>query len=183
MSASREIEQKDRELFRQSVGDVVPVKQDRVEEPRQRPKPVPARTRADEQAVITALALGDFEPEELESGDEIHFKRHGVQDRVFRRLQRGQYSIDAELDLHGLKIDAAREALSQFLVRVRGTRQRCIRIIHGKGRGSPDGRPVLKIRLQGWLRQRNEVLAYCSARTRDGGTGAVYVLIKKYPSR
>lgn len=179
MTESREIKQDDKELFRQSVGDVVPIKQDRVQDHIPRPRAVPAKTRADERAVMDALALGDFEPEEVEAGDEILFRRHGVQDRVFRKLQRGQFSIDAELDLHGLKIDAARDALSQFLSRIRTTRQRCVRIIHGKGRGSPDGKPVLKIRLQGWLQQRDEVLAYCSARSKDGGTGAVYVLIKR----
>lgn len=183
MTESREIKQDDRELFRQSVGDVVPIKQDRVQAQVPRPKAVPVKTRADEHAVMHALTLGDFEPEEVEAGDEILFKRHGVQERVFRKLQRGQFSIEAELDLHGLKIDAAREALSQFLSRIRSTRQRCVRIIHGKGRGSPDGKPVLKMRLQGWLRQREEVLAYCSARPWDGGTGAVYVLIKRRPPR
>lgn len=183
MTESREIKQDDRELFRQSVGDVAPIKQDTVQEHFPRPRAVPVKTRADERAVMDALALGDFEPEEVEAGEEILFKRHGIQERVFRKLQRGQFSIEAELDLHGLKIDAAREALSQFLSGVRSTRQRCVRIIHGKGRGSPDGKPVLKMRLQGWLRQRDEVLAYCSARPRDGGTGAVYVLIKRRPPR
>jgi DNA-nicking Smr family endonuclease len=179
MAESQEIAPEDRELFRQSVGEVVPVKQDRVPSPLSRPAPVPAKTHADEQAVMTALALGDFEPEELHSGDTIQFKRPGVQERVFQKLRRGQFSIEAELDLHGMTLDAARQALAQFLATARGERQRCVRIIHGKGRGSPDGRPIIKIRLQGWLQQRNEVLAYCSARARDGGTGAVYALIKK----
>jgi len=183
MAEFREIKQNDRELFRQSVGDVVPIKQDRITSWPRRPKAVPAKRLADERNVMQVLALGDFEPEEAEAGDAILFKRQGVQERVFRKLQRGQFSIEAELDLHGLKIDAAREALSQFLARVRSTRQRCVRIIHGKGRGSPDGKPVLKMRLQGWLRQRDEVLAYCSARSRDGGTGAVYVLIKRHAPR
>ncbi len=178
MSESRDIKQDDRDLFRRAVGEVLPVRQDVVPPRHSRPAPVPAQTRADEQAVMKVLGLGDFEPEDVEAGEAIRFRRAGIQDRVFHKLQRGQFSIEAELDLHGMTIDAARGALSRFLREIRSKRQRCVRIVHGKGRGSPDGKPILKIRLQGWLQQRNEVLAYCSARPRDGGTGAVYVLIK-----
>lgn len=177
-----EIEREDSELFRQAVGEVRPVRQESVPAFRRRPRPVPAQTRSDEQAVMTALALGDFEPEGVETGEEIHFKRDGIQDRVFQKLRRGQFSIEAELDLHGMTITAAKEALSRFLANVRWKRQSCVRIIHGKGRGSRGGKPVLKLKLQAWLRQRNDVLAYCSARPKDGGTGAAYVLIKRQSS-
>jgi len=182
MSEIPEVEQEDSELFRQTVGDVHPVRQDSVPAFRRRPRPVPAQTRSDEQAVMTALARGDFETDGVETGEEIQCKRDGIQDRVFQKLRRGQFSIEAELDMHGMTITAAKEALSQFLANVIRKRQSCVRIIHGKGRGSRNGKPVLKQNLQSWLRQRNDVLAYCSARPRDGGTGAVYVLIKKQSS-
>ena len=182
MAEIPEVEREDSELFRQEVGDVHPIRQDSVPAFRRRPQPVPVQTRSDEQAVMTTLALGDFETEGVETGEEILFKRDGIQDRVFQKLRRGQFSIEAELDLHGMTIAAAKEALSQFLATVLRKRQSCVRIIHGKGRGSRNGRPVLKLKLQSWLMQRNNVLAYCSARPRDGGTGAVYVLIKRQSS-
>lgn len=183
MGGIPDINEDDRELFRQAVGEIIPVRQDSVPPFRPRPAPVPAQTRADERAVMAALATGEDSPEDAESGEEIHFKRPGIQDRVFQKLRRGQFSIEAELDLHGLTITAARDALSRFLADLRRRRQSCVRIIHGKGRGSRDGKPVLKSKLQGWLRQREEILAYCSARPWDGGTGAVYVLIKRQPPR
>jgi DNA-nicking Smr family endonuclease len=173
------VDREDSELFRQAVGKVHPVRQESVPAYRRRPRAVPAQTRSDERAVMAALARGDFTHDGMETGEAIQFKRDGIQDRVFQKLRRGQFSIEAELDLHGLSITAAKEALSQFLANVIRKRQSCVRIIHGKGRGSRDGKPVLKLKLQSWLRQRNDVLAYCSARPRDGGTGAVYVLIKR----
>lgn len=181
MVGTPDIEEADRELFRQAVGKVRPVRHDSVPTHLRRPAPDPVQTRADERAVMAALATGEDAPEDAESGEEIHFKRPGLQDRVFQKLRRGQFSIEAELDLHGLSIAAARDALSRFLADLRRRRQSCVRIIHGKGRGSRDGKPVLKSKLQGWLRQREEILAYCSARPWDGGTGAVYVLIKRQP--
>ncbi|MGH9466509.1 MAG: Smr/MutS family protein, partial [Terriglobales bacterium] len=109
------------------------------------------------------------------TGDGLFYAKAGVQERVLRKLRRGHYSIGAELDLHGLRSEAARLALAEFLHAVRGNRVRCVRIIHGKGyRSGPRG-PVLKQKLNGWLRQRAEVLAFRSARPADGGTGAVYV--------
>jgi DNA-nicking Smr family endonuclease len=179
MTEIPEVDTEDSELFRQAVGKVLPVRQDSVPAYRRRPRPVPAQTRSDEQAVMTALARGEFEHDGAQTGEEIQFKRDGIQERVFQKLRRGQFSIEAELDLHGLTIAAAKDALSLFLADVMRKRQSCVRIIHGKGRGSRDGKPVLKLKLQSWLRQRNDVLAYSSARPRDGGTGAVYVLIKK----
>ena len=182
MTESAGINQEDSDLFRQEVGDVRPIRQDTVLAPRRRPPPLPVQTRRDEQAVMTSLALGDFEPADIETGEEIQFRRDGLQGRVFQKLRRGQFSLDAELDLHGMTITDARTALSRFLAQVMGARRTCVRIIHGKGRGSRDGKPVLKLKLQTWLRQRDEVLAYCSARHRDGGSGAVYVLLKRNSS-
>ena len=180
VSDAREIQPEDVDLFRRSVGEVDPIKHDGFYIKSRKPRPIPRQTRADEQAVIAELAreIPSLETT-IETGEELQFKRPGLQNRQFQKLCRGQFRIQAELDLHGMTIATARQALVAFLGGVRAKGQSCVRIIHGKGRGSRDGRPVLKGKLQGWLRQRNDVLAYCSARPMDGGTGAVYVLLKK----
>jgi len=116
---------------------------------------------------------------DLETGEELLFSRTGLQNRVLRRLRRGEYAIEAELDLHGLTRLEARQALSEFLHDCRARGCRCVRIIHGKGRGSQGKRPVLKQYVDHWLRQVDAVLAYCSAIPAHGGTGAIYVLLKR----
>ena len=93
-------------------------------------------------------------------------------------LQRGTYRVAAELDLHGLRWDEAKVVMVRFLAAARDADARCVRIIHGKGLRSKGDGPVIKQRIDGWLRQRSEVLAFCSARREDGGTGAVYVLLR-----
>ena len=105
--------------------------------------------------------------------------RGGLQQRVLRKLRRGQFAIEAELDLHGYIVPEAREALAVFLRDAQLTGKRCVRIIHGKGLGAEGRLPVLKIKVNSWLRQKDQVLAFCSTRPQDGGTGAVYVLLKK----
>ncbi|MBI2993640.1 MAG: Smr/MutS family protein [Gammaproteobacteria bacterium] len=166
-------------LFRSTVGKVVRVKHDRIEPAKPKAAPVPRQSEAEAQQVIAEMAQGEIDSSALESGEELLYCSPGLQDRQFRKLRRGQFSIEAELDLHGLTAEEAREAVARFLTQARESGKRCVRIIHGKGRGSRDGRPVLKTGLQHWLRQRGEVLAYCSARSVDGGTGAVYVLMKR----
>jgi DNA-nicking Smr family endonuclease len=101
-----------------------------------------------------------------------------LQDTVWRRLRRGAYRIGAELDLHGLNRERARLAVQEFLADCQERNLRCVRIIHGKGLGSPNTGPVIKSLLDSWLRRRRDVLAFCSARPQDGGTGAVYVLLR-----
>lgn len=180
MSDTREIQPEDVDLFRRSIGDIAPIKQDKFHIKSRKPRAIPRQTVADERAVLAELALEiPLSEADLETGEELQFKRPGLQNRQFQKLCRGQFRIQSELDLHGMTIATARQALVAFLGGVRAKGQSCVRIIHGKGRGSRDGRPVLKGKLQGWLRQRNDVLAYCSARPMDGGTGAVYVLLKK----
>ncbi len=108
----------------------------------------------------------------------LSFAKPGLQNNVLRRLRRGQYSVEGELDLHGLTRREARQALWAFLQRMERRGARCVRIIHGKGRRSSK-EAVLKQAVDGWLRQAQGVLAFCSARREDGGTGAVYVLLKR----
>lgn len=137
----------------------------------------PRQSELDEQEVMKEL-LRDPDPDTMESGDTLVYRREGVQDGVLRRLRRGQYRIEAELDLHGLNRERARLEVMRFLTRCQEQDRRCVRIIHGKGLGSPNSGPVIKSHLNSWLRRRQDVLAYCSARPADGGTGAVYVLLR-----
>ena len=120
----------------------------------------------------------EYDPAEVETGEELIYARSGLQHRILKKLRRGQFVVSAECDLHGMTVPVARQALAEFLARCRLQHQTCVRIIHGKGHGSVQRIPVLKTKVGKWLQQREEVLAYCSARPMDGGTGAVYVLLK-----
>jgi DNA-nicking Smr family endonuclease len=151
---------------------------DRLPPKRHQPSTRPRSSEADERAVLEELLSDAIDPEMIESGDTLVYRAEGIQDSVWRRLRRGGYHIGAELDLHGLNRDAARYAVAEFLAQCQDRNVRAVRIIHGKGRGSPNSGPVIKALLDGWLRRRKDVLAFCSARSHDGGTGAVYVLLR-----
>lgn len=156
-----------------------PLHHDRIPPARNTPPPIPRQRLADEQQVLEDMLSDSVDPEDMETGDELMFCRAGIQNSVLRKLRRGQYSVGAELDLHGLTVSEAKQALTEFLHHARAHNLRCVRIIHGKGNGSLQRRPVLKGKVNHWLPQRAEVLAFCSARAVDGGTGAVYVLLKR----
>ena len=179
MARNRDISAEDKALFRAHVGKVRRIRTDQAPMKPKRPAPIPRQTLADEQQVLEDLASLEFDPAEVETGEELLYRGAGLQDRQFRRLRRGQFRVEGELDLHGFTADAARLAVAGFLTRSRQEGKRCVRIIHGKGRGSRNGRPVLKTRVHHWLRQRQDVLGFSSALPADGGTGAVYVLLKK----
>jgi len=140
---------------------------------------VPEQTRRDQREVINSLLSDEYDSAEIETGEELLHVRPGLQQTVIRKLRRGQYAIEAELDLHGATVTQAREAVDEFLGAARERGKRCVRIIHGKGHSSVGKMPVLKGKVNSWLRQKDEVLAFCSARPNDGGTGAVYVLLKR----
>jgi len=125
------------------------------------------------------MAQAELQSAKVEAGDELLYKRPGVQDKVIRKLRQGKFSISAELDLHGLIVAQAKYAFTEFMMNSRIKNHKCIKIIRGKGIGSKNGKPVLKQKIDLWLRRRNDVLAYCSARSIDGGTGACYVLIRR----
>ena len=169
----------DRRLFRDAVSGVAPVAQPRIAPKRSRPAPVPAQSKRDEQAVVRALETGLEDPPDCETGEEIAWLRAGVQRAVLRKLRRGDFSVTCELDLHGHTVASAQAVLSAFLHQARRQDHRCIRIIHGKGLRSPGKTPVLKNKVYGWLRRRDEVLAIATARPQDGGSGAVYVILKR----
>lgn len=170
---------KDSAAFKRATQGVRVLTQDRIAPYVERPRPVPKQTRRDEKAVVESLLSAGFEPTELETGDELLYVRSGLQKTVLRRLRRGEYVVTAELDLHGHTVAQAKTALIDFLQRACRTRHTCVRIVHGKGLGSPGKKPVLKNKVFHWLCQRDEVLAVCPARPFDGGSGAAYVLLKK----
>jgi DNA-nicking Smr family endonuclease len=165
------------QLFRRAVGPVVRVTTDRVTWRPCGPPPTPEQARLDDQRVLQESLAADSFLWDLETGEDLWYRRPGLQRGVLRKLRRGQFTVQGELDLHGMTVPVARAALAAFLRTSLRAGSRCVRIVHGKGHGSPGRRPVLKELLPGWLRQRKEVLAFCSATPPDGGTGAVYVLL------
>ena len=168
-------------LFREATEGVTPIKQDRVEPFRKPLRPRPLLQHRGQRPGSEA-ELTDFLSEaEIETGEELYFSRPGVQHRLMRDLARGRLEIGETLDLHGLTTSHAREELTGFLEFCHRHRVRCVRIIHGKGYGSADRQPVLKRKVNLWLRQRRDVLGFCSAPRHDGGTGAVYALLKGRP--
>jgi len=168
----------------EAFADVEPLRRgDRAAIRRAAPASVAAQRLADEAAALAESKYG-VEPSPLtwEAGQEHEahqtFLRKGLGLDVLRRLRRGQWSVQGELDLHRLTRDEARDALIAFLNEARGYGWRCVRIVHGKGLSSPNREPVLKGKVRSWLAQRDEVLAYCEAPRHSGGSGAVLVLLK-----
>jgi len=163
------------ELFRDAVEDAKPLEIDQVEPFRQRPPPVPIvqppELSEQPRRAIPAEA-------ELETGDYLLFSRAGVQKRLLADLRRGHMEVELELDLHGLTTAHAKRILDEFLRDCARRGVRCALIIHGKGGRSPEQPPALKRKVNYWLRQYDEVLAFCSATRRDGGTGALYLLLR-----
>jgi len=169
----------DLQLFLDAVGEVEPVggaEQDIRPSP---PKPRKPRILQDnEDFARCLLSDGLLDETDIEYGETLTYLRPGIQQSVLRKLRRGQYSIGGSLDLHGMTVDEARAAISVFLAEQRLGPRRCVRIVHGKGNRSAHRGPVLKRMVNRWLPQRDDVLAFCSALPHDGGTGAVYVLLK-----
>jgi DNA-nicking Smr family endonuclease len=167
-------------LFRRAVADAVPLPPpNRADIARPRPKPIARQRLRDEQQVLIDALSDPWDWEAaLSTGEELVFVRPGVPTAALRKLRRGGWVIRGELDLHGHTGDEARIALAAFLNRCKLEDRRCVRIIHGKGYGSKNRLPVLKNKVRHWLMQREDVLAFCQARTVDGGAGAVIVLLK-----
>ncbi len=169
----------DLDLFQQSVSIDKKLKFDGIKPVRKKLETTIKNSEEHENNVVDNMFSEDYEPAVLETGDELFFYRPGVSKAVFRKFRKGQFNIQSELDLHGMTVSMAREELANFLRYCHKTGKRYVRIIHGKGRGSVQGQPVIKNKVNIWLQQRDEILAFCSARPADGGTGAIYVLIKK----
>ncbi|WP_456375545.1 Smr/MutS family protein [Thiolapillus sp.] len=172
MSSSDNSGNDDFSAFREAMQDVIPLKHDKASPWKRRKHPLPRAHPDDEQ-------LGDELADTSEDApDFLEFRRPGIQHRLWSDLQRGVLQPEATLDMHGMRVRDARQALALFLKQSLAARRRCVRIIHGKGRGS-SRQPVLKQRVNQWLPQRKEVLAFCSAPSWDGGSGATYVLLSR----
>lgn len=143
------------------------------------PHPVPVQRLRDERAALAdSLRESSDWDSGIETGEELVYVRPGLPSSTLRKLRRGHWVIQAELDLHGLTSTEARETLAEFLGSCIRHGLRCVRVIHGKGLRSKNREPVLKYRVAGWLMRKDEVLAYCQARRTEGGSGAVVVLLK-----
>jgi DNA-nicking Smr family endonuclease len=176
------IDAEEADLFRRSVGQVAPLPLSSSEKklhPAPRPSALARQHLADEQAALMESISDEFTYDTLLDTDEtLSYARNGIGHDTLRKLRRGHWVIQRELDLHGLRTDQAREALGEFLRDVRRHGLRCVRIIHGKGLGSVNREPVLKNKVRNWLIQKDEVLAFCQATPAEGGSGALMVLLK-----
>ena len=166
--------------FHEAMRDVVPLAGPaRVEHRLPRPSPVPLQRMRDERAVLAESLATEPHPDAgLATGEELVYVRAGVPGDVLRRLRRGHWVVQDELDLHGMTSIEARLATGVFLAECMQRGIRCVRIVHGKGLRSPNRQPVLKRKLGHWLIVRDEVLAFCEARPVDGGSGAVMLLLR-----
>jgi DNA-nicking Smr family endonuclease len=182
MKAEQERREREREanLFRTTVGEVEPLRTPaRVSTPLPRPQPIAHQRLADDEAALQESLSDEFSIDTLLQIDEdLSFVRGGIGPDVLRKLRGGGWVTQDQLDLHGLRTDQARTALSQFVRDSVKRGMRCVRIIHGKGLGSLGKKPVLKNKVRNWLVQKDEVLAFCQARAADGGSGALMVLLK-----
>jgi len=161
--ANRKNNASDEDLFKREVGAVKPLHH----------KLAPTQSaRAEGPLPLKSEDAG------VERGEVLQFLRSGIQTATFQKLRRGQFPVEDTLDLHGFTTAEASHQLQRFILQSRSTGRRSVRIVHGKGRGSP-GAPVLKTKINRWLREIPSVLAFCSSHPRDGGTGAVDVLLRK----
>jgi DNA-nicking Smr family endonuclease len=178
--AARAAAERQRRLFADTVGPVTPLPpHGRTLPDLPRPEPLPRQRERDEQAALQEAMSDEVDIETLLLTDDgLSFHREGVGPDVVTRLRRGHWSIQGELDLHGLRRDEAREQLGLFMREALRRGWRCLRVVHGKGHGSPGRQPVLKAKVQRWLGQRAEVLAFTQASAPQGGAGALIVLLK-----
>ena len=175
----------DDEDFRKAVAGVQPLAEQR-RQPRRttRPAPLPRQTRRDEAAALAESIEGPISLDDaLDSGEELVFLRDGLSRQVLRKLRRGHWVVEENLDLHGMNRVEASVSVVEFMRRCVLRGARCVRIVHGKGLGSHNREPVLKGKLRKWLSPRDEVLAFCQAPGADGGSGALLVLLKSKRKR
>ena len=166
------------EEFRRAVAGAQPLEAPRKVVHARRPAPVPAQRIRDERAVL-GESLGPVSLDDaLDSGTELTYLADGLRRDVLRKLRRGHWVVEDELDLHGMNRVQAAHAVGEFLRRCRARHFRCVRIVHGKGLGSRNREPVLKGKLRKWLALRDEVLAFCQAPATQGGGGALLLLLK-----
>ncbi|MDX5363827.1 MAG: Smr/MutS family protein [Pseudazoarcus pumilus] len=168
------------QLFRHAMRGAAPIPdRNRIEPERPQPRPEPIKRSEDEASALRETMEAPISLEDrLEMGDEAVFLRPGMPRRALLDLRRGRWTLQGELDLHGYTREDARLALSRFLAASLQRGARCVRVIHGKGLGSPGGVSILKQLSRGWLAQREEILAFCQAGPTQGGSGALLVLLR-----
>jgi DNA-nicking Smr family endonuclease len=180
-AARQRTEQRQHQLFAQAVGPVRPLAAGALTKVRHVPEPVaplPRQRERDEQAVLREAFSDAFDTSTLLEVDEEHgFQQPGIGADVMAKLRRGHWAVQRQVDLHGLRREDAREALSDFLREAMRAGVRCVRVVHGKGLGSPGRAPVLKALVLRWLAQKREVLAFVQAKPLEGGAGALAVLL------
>jgi len=174
------VTEKDTDEFRRATQGTKPLQaKDRVPETKAKPKAKARFSQADERQVLAESLQDDIDTIEHGYGGALRFHRQHVGKRTMRKLQRGAFSVQAEIDLHGMTVDEARQRLADFIDYSAAQGKYCVRVVHGKGLGSGDRGPVLKNAVNRWLRKWDCVLAFVSTRQVDGGTGAIYVLLQR----
>ena len=167
------------DLFRRAMSGAKPIKTElRVPAAGKKPRPKAKFAHADESAALKDSLEADFDELDTGSGDSLRFHRQHVGKRTMRKLARGNYAVQDEIDLHGMTVEEARPRLADFIEHSARSGKTCVRVVHGKGLGSGDRGPVLKPSVNRWLRKWQYVLAFVSTRQVDGGTGAIYVLLQ-----
>jgi len=165
--------------FADLVSSTKRMKSDKVAPYRKKIAPVASQRQADDLQVMHELLSSDDEYSSYFSGDELTFLRDGYPRKILKQLRRGEYSIQEELDLHGLFLDEAKEHVHSFVNECARHHISAVRIVHGKGLHSPEKKPVIKNFILGWLKKNQFVIAVCSTPANDGGTGAIYALLDK----
>jgi DNA-nicking Smr family endonuclease len=169
-----------RNLFQAAIGAVQPLAaHSRTSLRPPPPRPVALQFERDEAAALQEACSDEVDISSLlDTDDRLSFRRSGIGPDVTRRLRRGEWTVQRQIDLHGLRSDEARSALSQFIRTAQQQGIRCVRVVHGKGLGSPGKTPVLKDKVHRWLVQRSETLAFVQAAPAQGGSGALLVLLQ-----
>lgn len=179
LAAEAERQRREQQAFALAVGPVQALRRDpRAEHALPPPAPEPQQRQRDEQAALAEALSDEVDVESLLLTDDgLGFRRPTIAPDVLAKLRRGHWAIQRQIDLHGLRRDEAREALAAFVREAHQQSHRCVRVIHGKGHGSPGRQPVLKAKVQRWLAQRQEVIAFAQASGPQGGAGALIVLL------
>ena len=172
--------ERDRQLFRRAIGAVRPLRHaNRARLANEAPEPLPLQHWLDEERALQESMSDAFDASTLlDTDDQLSFRRPGIGRDVVHKLRAGHWSIQRQIDLHGLRTEEARDRLGAFIRQAHRHGLRCVRVVHGKGLGSPGRTPVLKSRVHSWLVQKNEVLAFVQARPAEGGAGALVVLLR-----
>ncbi|HLM44478.1 MAG TPA: Smr/MutS family protein [Archangium sp.] len=180
--SKRHQEEDDMSLFLSAMDGVEQITE-RGEAPAPNPRlPEMIDENAEALAELAEMVAGQGDFTVADTDEYIEGAAPGIDARLLRSLRRGDFSLQGRLDLHGMTQVQAKEAVDRFLTDSRRTNKRCVLIVHGRGLNSPDQVPVLKERMREWLNQKRlgkTVLAFATARPQDGGTGAVYVLLRR----